>query len=340
PFDAEKFVDFLIDEGVKLPCDDSVESFNRDEALPPFYDETMYKRGQKFFHDNIFALFLGKLLGLLSVLAIPSIIRILMYTKMSGSAMTAYKRYMSTVFHMCIWYQSDFTPGSKLWRSVMEVKGKHNSVSKRCCTAGLGRINQRDMALTQFGFMGYALVKREKIGLHNAKNEDLQAFVHVWRVIGYVMGLEDRFNICRDSVEETAEICRVLAYKLLRPAVAKKDKDFVAMATYLTQGMWTMNPSLETKIYLNLLDRMLQPPNNSNNNNKELYIPLNLFQRINLNFITCVIWTLQFRIVRLYFNHLQTTALWLMKVCPFLAYYAFGYSNSHVTVLPDDIKDR
>lgn len=74
----------------------------------------------------------------------------------------------------------------------MEVKDKHNSVSKRCCNAGLGRISQKDMALTQYGFMGYALAMREKIGLH-AKEEDLRALVHVWRVIGYVMGIEDRF---------------------------------------------------------------------------------------------------------------------------------------------------
>ena len=48
------------------------------------------------------------------------------------------------------------------------------------------------MAFSQFGFMGYALARREKVGLYKVKDEDLRGFVHVWRVVGFVMGIEDR----------------------------------------------------------------------------------------------------------------------------------------------------
>ncbi|XP_044265639.1 uncharacterized protein LOC123011968 [Tribolium madens] len=329
-FNAEKFVQDLLKEGSKRPCDETVQKFNENGKLPEFYDEQLYKKGQKFFTDNIFALLYGKFLGLLTVLSIPSIVRILIYTKMSGTALTAYKRYLSTVFHMVIWYQSEFTPDSKLWESVIEVKDKHNSVSKRCCNAGLGRINQKDMALTQFGFMGFALAFREKIGLHDAKDDDLRALVHVWRVIGYVMGIEDRFNICRDSVSETSEICRILADQIFRPAVERKDKDFIEMATHLSNGMWAMNPTLNAKIYLNLVHRLLQ---SSNNNQIEFLIELNFVEKILYHFLILVIWSLQFNVFRVYHNYTQYVSLWLMDVFPFLAYYKFGYSNSHVKVL-------
>lgn len=53
-------------------------------------------------------------------------------------------------------------------------------------------INQKDMALTQFGFMGFALVRNKMVGIHEATEEEWKAFVHVWRVIGYILGIEDK----------------------------------------------------------------------------------------------------------------------------------------------------
>lgn len=81
-----------------------------------------------------------------------------------------------------------------MWRSFDEVRNKHNSASKKGCKAGLGRITQKDMALTQFGFMGFVMVKTEMMGIYNATREEMEALVHVWRVVGYVLGMEDRYS--------------------------------------------------------------------------------------------------------------------------------------------------
>lgn len=48
------------------------------------------------------------------------------------------------------------------------------------------------MVVTQFGFMGYILTKSKTIGLYNIKDEELEGFIHVWRVVGYLLGIEDR----------------------------------------------------------------------------------------------------------------------------------------------------
>lgn len=48
------------------------------------------------------------------------------------------------------------------------------------------------MALTQFGFMGYVIVKGPQIGIHNATHEELEGLIHLWRVVGYILGIEDR----------------------------------------------------------------------------------------------------------------------------------------------------
>lgn len=141
-----------------------------------------------------------------------------------------------------------------------------------------------------------------------------------------------RFNICRDSVEETREICRIIAQDVLRPLIEKKDHDFITMATYLSDGMWSMNPTLNAKIYLNIVHSLLTP-NYIEPNNKNYFIPLNIFQRFILNLVAFVIWSLQFEYAKRFWNWFQYVCFWLMKFFPFLAYYQFGRSNSHVSPL-------
>lgn len=71
-------------------------------------------RGQKYFHDNIFAMLFAKFAGLLTILIRPTILKILQLTNQSSTPLTAYKRYMATIFHMTIWYDEDFKAGSEL----------------------------------------------------------------------------------------------------------------------------------------------------------------------------------------------------------------------------------
>lgn len=81
---------------------------------------------------------------------------------------------------------------SRLWKSIAEVRNRHNSASKRGCAAGFSRISQKDMALTQFGFMGFSMTRAHLLGIHYATKEELEALVHIWRVVGYTLGIEDR----------------------------------------------------------------------------------------------------------------------------------------------------
>jgi hypothetical protein len=47
------------------------------------------------------------------------------------------------------------------------------------------------MALTQFGFMGFALLRSKELGVPDNR-EDLEGFVHFWRTIGYLLGIKDK----------------------------------------------------------------------------------------------------------------------------------------------------
>lgn len=60
------------------------------------------------------------------------------------------------------------------------------------------------MSGTQFSFLGLLLLYPEKFGMRGATREELEGFVHVWRCLGWLLGIDDRFNFCR--FEDFAEM--------------------------------------------------------------------------------------------------------------------------------------
>lgn len=87
--------------------------------------------------------------------------------------MTAYRRYMATIFHTMSWYDEELIEGSRQvkcisassfysklfsiirsWKSLEAVRKRHVRVSLQSIKSNVGMISQKDMALTQFGFVG------------------------------------------------------------------------------------------------------------------------------------------------------------------------------------------
>jgi len=52
-------------------------------------------------------------------------------------------------------------------------------------------ITQKDMSLTQFGFMGLLLLKKKELAIIGTE-EDERAIIHFWRTIGYMLGIQDK----------------------------------------------------------------------------------------------------------------------------------------------------
>ncbi|XP_011692192.1 PREDICTED: uncharacterized protein LOC105452613 [Wasmannia auropunctata] len=71
-------------------------------------------------------------------------------------------------------------------------------------------MNNADLAGTQCCFISLALLHPQKIGVHNATDEDIEAFCHMWRCYGYYLGMEDEHNFCRGSLEEIKQRARDL----------------------------------------------------------------------------------------------------------------------------------
>jgi len=54
-------------------------------------------------------------------------------------------------------------------------------------------MNNADMAGIQCSFISPVLLFPQNIGIHNATDEDVEAFCHMWRCYGYCLGMEDEY---------------------------------------------------------------------------------------------------------------------------------------------------
>lgn len=54
-------------------------------------------------------------------------------------------------------------------------------------------INNGDFAIVQSIFIVLPLLYPQNIGIHDATDEDLEAFCHVWKCYGYFLGMEDEY---------------------------------------------------------------------------------------------------------------------------------------------------
>ena len=52
-------------------------------------------------------------------------------------------------------------------------------------------INNANMVVAQCFFLSVVLLCPQNIGIHNATDEDVEAFCHMWRCYGYYLGIED-----------------------------------------------------------------------------------------------------------------------------------------------------
>lgn len=70
-------------------------------------------------------------------------------------------------------------------------------------------MSQYVMVKAQFAFIGFIILYPEKCGLVSNVNEFLQELCYLWRVIGFILGIEDEYNLGSRPLSETIEMCKV-----------------------------------------------------------------------------------------------------------------------------------
>ncbi|XP_013144485.1 PREDICTED: uncharacterized protein LOC106107982 [Papilio polytes] len=101
----------LSKESYEKPSD-TVSHEKLEIELPKWYDEKLFKKGQRFYWRFSFGFSYSMLPGLVALFAIPTILEVLAGSRRSSTTYTAYKRYVATFLHFQSWLTHDLKPGS------------------------------------------------------------------------------------------------------------------------------------------------------------------------------------------------------------------------------------
>ena len=83
-------------------------------------------------------------------------------------------------------------------------------------------------------------------------------FLHMWRVFGYYLGVEDKYNPVRETVEETISLLLDIGHQLLIPSILNLDRTGIHMGKVATKGF---GADYHLLIYMASLSKLQYIPN-------------------------------------------------------------------------------
>ncbi|XP_013143628.1 PREDICTED: uncharacterized protein LOC106107347 [Papilio polytes] len=242
---VDQYMEGLLSKEAYDHPSDSVKLEKLELTLPDWYDEKLFKKGQRFFWKHCFGLSFVMMPGLVAVFAVPTILEVLADSGKSSSKYTAFKRYVATFLHFQSWLTHDLKPGSESWRSLYAVRSQHLRNGRAARLKKKGTISQRDLALTQFGVIGLGILKPDRFGVRQEDPQDWEGWNHFWGVVGYMIGLEDKYNMCRRTMDETRQVCRMILDQVYTPCLENVPEYFEHMSRVMLDGMWAVNGATE-----------------------------------------------------------------------------------------------
>ncbi|XP_029163091.1 uncharacterized protein LOC114934594 [Nylanderia fulva] len=166
-------------------------------------------------------------------------------------------------------------------------------------------LNSADIAGAQCGFVALFLLCPQNIGVHDATDEDLEAFCHMWRCYGYCLGMEDEYNFCRGSLEEIKQRTRDLYQYWILPNFKDVTPDWEHMTRCLVEPM-----NFYPFLYMPYKAMTLISTDILNLNMPNLYTSLNYTEWIAYKVWTFILqYALQFSTIRAIFNRITCKAV-------------------------------
>lgn len=170
---------------------------------PDYFNLDRFKRAQTTCQKYYTNLSMASSTGLILLMQIESILVPLLKTGKSRTVSDLYDRYVATAKYIRKLYETDFyDETSEGWRYIDLVRAMHQRIynlmkGDTSCSQTPPNVwvNQYDMALTQFAFIGLLLLRPEKCGCYCVTRAELSDIAYYWRIISYYFGIEERFNL-------------------------------------------------------------------------------------------------------------------------------------------------
>ncbi len=207
---------------------------------PRWLDMDRFRKGQIFIQDNIFINFIFLHFSMVIGLSVVNLLQPLVFTNQSDTPIKAMKRYAMTGKHLNWWYMENVWeyPNGVAHKSIKLVRSMHNSVAKSMKTTYTDKLHmsQYDMSLVQSGFIAAIILYGKRIGI-KCTEADMDNFTYFWRCLGYLLGINDKYNICKESYKETYEFCEDVETKIVLPSLQNPPMHFQKMVNAYCDGM-------------------------------------------------------------------------------------------------------
>lgn len=217
--------------------------------------------------------------------------------------------------------------------------------------------------------MGHVVTYYKSFGL-TFEPDNLMALCHFWRVVGYMIGIDDRFNLCNsDSLEVITSRCNAIFKHIITPGLMNRENDFEMMSDAFFNGLLGVSSEFEPEkftfiskrlslvpgFYLNETERKLEEeymeqyphytPNAEQISREMLEHPkqcksfsaLSWFNRWDILFTDFLVVDLapKFPPMRIGFNFVNDVRMFFLKNFPVRAIWKFGWNKAWVSVLKE-----
>lgn len=214
----------------------------------------------------------------------------------------------------------------------------HVTMNRRAVKGGEGIISQKDMALTQFTFMGFHLLNPDLFGIVGSP-EQFEAFNHLWRVIGFLLGTKDKFNVCGETLEETQSRLEAMREDIFAPALQFSSPEYDDYTRIAIKGMWHTDPTLHSDSMMWMMRRAIKVPgyyyfDSEGSGEKRIYENLTLYAKFRILLDVIAFENLShIFIFRWLFNTFRFLYVMLDKLYPLLAVLSFGKKIATVEIM-------
>ena len=201
---------------------------------------------------------MAHLSGMLILLRQPTLLIPVFGTSSHNTIDKLFSRYLDTFIHLKTWYESDlFDKRSLAAKSMKKVNAMHSVVyhkfnsslepnANECLVSKkIEYVTQYDMVVTQWSSIGPVVLWPQKFGFYDISDHELEALAHHWRVIGYKLGIDDRFNCCLDTLPETQYFCSLILENDFVPILKQEELNYgMEVSVGLARAMNCLLPFL------------------------------------------------------------------------------------------------
>ncbi|XP_012061873.1 PREDICTED: uncharacterized protein LOC105625144, partial [Atta cephalotes] len=212
------------------------------------------------------------------------------------------------------------------YKSMNSIRWHHKISTKMSKKAGIGEIYQKDMVLTQFGFLGYIFTSSKYFGL-NITLEEEEAFNHFWRVNGYMLGITDKLNLCRKNAKETTELCYKIK-DLYKTYLSNGSPEFYEVTLNTLNAVWYVDVTSDIDSFMAFAYKLHGLPDK-----KVGWRSWLIMKYREWIFYLCLVPYIRV-IIRAYSNLYIQFIIWTAYYFPIFAWIKFGKNNVRLNLYP------